>query len=110
MPRDVKPNKEQRVPCLNKRAQSGRLDHLIVDGMYRIGRQPLPTERSLQLAVEKREILEAMGMNLFMTHRRCHQQTDAAVWKSLPEEQRATWCDRALDLLKAQPELRIAFR
>jgi hypothetical protein len=63
----------------------------------RIGREPNPAERSYRHAVDHPEVAEYHGRCL------CEAETGQE-WADVPEVERRTWIDHALDMMRAHAD------
>lgn len=67
------------------------------DSIRRIGRQPSPIERGLQVTVEDPTLLDELAFNLFESLSYLAPAPARSAWSDLPEAERENWRARVLD-------------
>lgn len=67
------------------------------DSIRRIGRQPSPIERGLQLTVEDPTLLNELAFNLFESESALLPTEAYRTWASMREGERESWRVRVLD-------------
>jgi hypothetical protein len=68
--------------------------------MLRIGRQPSPTERALQFALEDDEMLENLAFNLMEAELFLSSMAAERRWLTITELERSLWKDRVVEDLR----------
>lgn len=72
--------------------------------MLRIGRDPTPAERALQLALENGEFLDNLALNLMEHVLRLSSVAAEERWTGFTEEERDIWRDRVVGDLREVAE------